>query len=185
MSPRIAPASGAQRAIGRLRKRSKTPLAMSWLSIRPVPRVANTTSCTSSPAAHTAGTVRAAARWPRRNVGEQQQEHDRLQAQADQLLHIGPDLQHAAPGEGDRVLHRGRAAAACGSDRRGPTARVAIASSVRPAVQFAVGRLVGRPAAGQCEEDLVQAGLAQREFREHDARVVQPADDPAVAPRRQ
>ncbi len=37
MSPRTAPASGAQRAIGRLRNRSKTPVAMSWLSIRPVP----------------------------------------------------------------------------------------------------------------------------------------------------
>ena len=43
MSPSTAPASGAQRAIGRLRNRSKTPLEMSWLSISPVPKVANTT----------------------------------------------------------------------------------------------------------------------------------------------
>ena len=49
MSPRTAPASGAQRAIGRLRNRSKTPLVMSWLSMSPVPRVANTTVMTSSP----------------------------------------------------------------------------------------------------------------------------------------
>ena len=49
MSPRTAPASGAERAMGRLRKRSKTPLEMSWLSMSPVPRVANTTVITSSP----------------------------------------------------------------------------------------------------------------------------------------
>jgi len=49
MSPVTAPASGAQRAIGRLRNRSKTPLEMSWLSMSPVPSVANTTVITSSP----------------------------------------------------------------------------------------------------------------------------------------
>jgi len=49
MSPSTAPASGAQRAMGRLRNRSKTPVVMSWLSISPVPKVANTTLMTSSP----------------------------------------------------------------------------------------------------------------------------------------
>ncbi len=48
-SPRSAPASGAQRAIGKLRKRSKTPALMSWLSISPVPSMAKSTLCTSKP----------------------------------------------------------------------------------------------------------------------------------------
>ena len=49
MSPSTAPARGAQRAIGRLRNRSKTPVVMSWLSIMPVPSVANTTLSTRIP----------------------------------------------------------------------------------------------------------------------------------------
>ena len=44
-----SPARGAQRAIGRLRNRSKTPVVMSWLSIMPVPSVANTTLSTKIP----------------------------------------------------------------------------------------------------------------------------------------
>jgi len=49
MSPRIAPASGAQRAIGSDWNRSNTPVATSWLSIMPVPSVANTTESTRIP----------------------------------------------------------------------------------------------------------------------------------------
>ena len=45
----IAPASGAQRAIGSDRNRSKTPVVMSALSIIPVPMVANTTLSTRMP----------------------------------------------------------------------------------------------------------------------------------------
>jgi len=49
LSPRIAPASGAERAIGKARNRSNTPVATSWLSIMPVPRVANVTDSTMMP----------------------------------------------------------------------------------------------------------------------------------------
>jgi predicted ATPase/DNA-binding SARP family transcriptional activator len=40
---------------------------------------------------------------PAEHVGEQHQEHDRLQAEPDHVLHVGPDLQHAAPGEREGV----------------------------------------------------------------------------------
>ena len=48
-SPSIAPASGAKRTIGSDRNRSKTPVAMSALSIMPVPSVAKTTESTRMP----------------------------------------------------------------------------------------------------------------------------------------
>jgi hypothetical protein len=34
------------------------------------------------------------------DVGEQHQEHDRLEADPHHVLDVGPDLQHAAPGRG-------------------------------------------------------------------------------------
>ena len=48
-SARIAPTSGALRAIGRLRKRSKMPVCRSSASPTPVPADANTIVCTSTP----------------------------------------------------------------------------------------------------------------------------------------
>jgi hypothetical protein len=49
MSPSTAPASGAHRAIGRLRNRSNTPVEMSLLSISPVPTVPKITVMTRMP----------------------------------------------------------------------------------------------------------------------------------------
>jgi predicted ATPase/DNA-binding SARP family transcriptional activator len=48
-------------------------------------------------------TVRAAGDGAAEHVREQHQVHDRLQAQAEHILHVGPDLQHTAPGQCERV----------------------------------------------------------------------------------
>ncbi len=48
-SATTAPTRGAERAIGRLRNLSKTPLAMSLLSATPMPPVANIRVCTRMP----------------------------------------------------------------------------------------------------------------------------------------
>ena len=45
----ISPVSGLDRAIGRLRNRSKMPLLMSVVRLIPVPLLANTSVCTAIP----------------------------------------------------------------------------------------------------------------------------------------
>jgi predicted ATPase/DNA-binding SARP family transcriptional activator len=47
--------------------------------------------------------VRASGDRAAEHVGEQHQEHDRVQAQPEHVLHVGPDLQDAAPGQREGV----------------------------------------------------------------------------------
>jgi predicted ATPase len=63
--------------------------------------------------------VRAAGDRAAEDVGEQHQEHDRLEAQAEQVLAVGPDLQHAAPGQRERVPQPGDRAEPPGRDGAG------------------------------------------------------------------
>ena len=91
---------------------------MSWLSIRPVPRVAKSTLCTSRPgSAYCRYWCGAAGDGAAEYEGEDQQEHDRLQAEAEQVVDVGPDLQQAAPGKGDRVAESRSAGAGAGRQR--------------------------------------------------------------------
>ena len=54
--------------------------------------------------------VRAPGELPAEHVGEQDQVHDRLQQQPEHVLRVRPDLEHAPPGQRERVPQAGHRA---------------------------------------------------------------------------
>src|SRR5260370_1399577 len=174
MSPRTAPASGAQRAIGRLQNRSKTPVAMSWLSIRPVPSVANTTLRTRIPGRENCRylCVPPAMAPPKTYVNSSRYMIGcRLSpSRSSMLVLIFSTLRQVSvnvfrsPPSG--VSLRAGAGIAAGP----PIAVIGCFPPVR-------GRFPrSRRVAGELDEHLVQAGLAERELRELDAPVIELAE---------
>ena len=113
MSARMRPLSGAQRAIGSDRSRSKTPLVMSVF--KPDPTYIVTKNMFMHDDAGQRELQVLAGRAGDRaaeHVREQQHEHDRLDAEVAQLPRVVPDLDERAPGQRQRLpqpLDRGHA----------------------------------------------------------------------------
>ena len=126
-------------------------------------------------------------------VGEHQDEHHRRDRHVEQLLGDVLDLEHPAPAEGERGRQRARARRARGRGERladgglvggGVGSRCAVGSVLMlPAPRSAIASAVcvlGR-VAGQREEHLVEARLAEREVGDPHARPASSATASAAA----
>ena len=124
MSAITAPTSGTERPIGSERNRSKTPFSMSAFRFCPSATPAIAMVCAEQPGQQELQVVGLGPAGDRaaEDVGEQQQEDDRLQGDVDQRFRGPHDLDQAALGE-----RRGRAGGSrrgrCGSSRPGARAR--------------------------------------------------------------
>ena len=115
---------------------------------------------------------------PAEEVREHQHHHDREDRHVEELLGHVLDLQHGPPAEGQRRRQRARAgAAAPGRPAGRPGSPRPVRRARRPRVSAVVGAVLMPPPpllagvlSGEGEEDLVQAGLAQREVVHGDPR---------------
>ena len=122
--------------------------------------------------------ARAAGDRAAEDVHEQQQEDDRLDRDVDQLLGRAPGLDQVALGQHERVPHvageRASGWSASAAARRSAPAGAWSGSGRHAASSSSVS--VGRRAAGDGEEDLVQARQVQGQLGDGDAGRVQAGD---------